>query len=99
TVMGRIVADAWAAGALVPPDLAPPPSPAAAAEMANLAPVMPGVPDDLALRGMTAWTALYGWVNFEVFGQFENTIQDRRATFDHSVRVLAGMMGFAAGRP
>uniref|UniRef100_UPI0013B38CCA TetR/AcrR family transcriptional regulator n=1 Tax=Nonomuraea lactucae TaxID=2249762 RepID=UPI0013B38CCA len=25
TVMGRIVADAWAAGALVPPDLAPPP--------------------------------------------------------------------------
>ncbi|MEU8110143.1 TetR/AcrR family transcriptional regulator [Nonomuraea muscovyensis] len=94
-VFGRLVTDAFHAGALAPPDVAPPPSPAAAAEAARLSELMPGVPEDLVLRGLTAWTWLYGWVNFEVFGQFENTIEDRKAAFDHSVRMLAGLLGLA----
>ncbi|MFG3440016.1 TetR/AcrR family transcriptional regulator [Nonomuraea sp. NPDC047897] len=96
TVFGRLVADAFHAGALTPPDMAPPPSPAAAAEAARLAELMPGVPEDLVLRALATWTWLYGWVSFEVFGQFENTIEDRRAAFAHTVRLQAGMMGLAS---
>lgn len=95
TVFGRLVSDAFHAGALTPPEVAPPPSPAAAAEAARLADLMPGVPEDLVLRGLTAWTWLYGWVSFEVFGQFANTIDDRRAAFEHSMRVLGGLLGLA----
>ncbi|MFI7125307.1 TetR/AcrR family transcriptional regulator [Nonomuraea sp. NPDC050153] len=93
TVLGRIVSDAWAAGAIqapageVPGELA--------AEAANIRGLMPGVPDDVLWRGLSAWTALYGWVNFEVFGQFNNTIENRRAAFDHSMRLAGSAFGLA----
>ncbi|GGO66352.1 TetR/AcrR family transcriptional regulator [Nonomuraea cavernae] len=94
-VYGRILSEAYHAGALTPPPPAPAPPPAAVAETAVIGELMPGVPGDVLLRCVTAWTGLYGWINFEVFGQFENTIEDRRAVFDHSARLLAGMMGLA----
>jgi AcrR family transcriptional regulator len=95
-VFGRILKEAFEAGALVAPDAAPPPAPAAAEEAASLAPFTPGVPEDLVLRGLAAWTSLYGWVTFEVFGQFAGTTFNGGAAFDHTVRVLAGMMGLSA---
>ncbi|WP_433511010.1 TetR/AcrR family transcriptional regulator [Nonomuraea sp. CA-143628] len=92
-VFGRITAQAYDAGALTPPSLAPPAPAALSADAANLRQIMPGVPDDLIFRGLTAWTGLYGWVNFEVFGQFENTIDDRRGSFEQSVRTLGAVLG------
>ena len=92
-VFGRILAQAYEAGALAPPDLAPPAPAALSADAANLREIMPGVPDDLIFRGLTTWTGLYGWVNFEVFGQFENTIQDRRGSFEQSARTLGALLG------
>ncbi|MET9247197.1 TetR/AcrR family transcriptional regulator [Nonomuraea sp. NPDC003709] len=94
TVLGRIVSDAWAAGAVqalpgeAPRELAP--------EAAAIRGLMPGVPDDVLWRGLSAWTTLYGWVNFEVFGQFNNTIENRRAAFEHSMRLAASAIGLAA---
>ncbi|MFF4617206.1 TetR/AcrR family transcriptional regulator [Nonomuraea jabiensis] len=91
TVLGRIVSDAWAAGALQPPpgeaprELAP--------EAQAFRGLMPGVPDDVLWRSLSAWTALYGWVNFEVFGQFNNTIENRRAAFEHSMRLAGSTFG------
>ncbi|MEU7827995.1 MULTISPECIES: TetR/AcrR family transcriptional regulator [unclassified Nonomuraea] len=92
-VFGRITAQAYDAGALTPPDLARPAPATLSADAANLRQIMPGVPDDLIFRGLTAWTGLYGWVNFEVFGQFENTIDDRRGSFEQSVRTLGALLG------
>ncbi|MER5998640.1 TetR/AcrR family transcriptional regulator [Nonomuraea angiospora] len=94
TVLGRIVSDAWAAGAVqalpgeAPRELAP--------EAEAIRGLMPGVPDDVLWRGLSAWTTLYGWVNFEVFGQFNNTIENRRAAFEHSMRLAASAIGLAA---
>ncbi|MEV4108621.1 TetR/AcrR family transcriptional regulator [Nonomuraea sp. NPDC049695] len=92
-VMGRLVSDAWRAGAIRPPSEEL--SPKLESEAAGLRDLMPGVPDDVLWRGISAWTALYGWVNFEVFGQFNNTIEDRRTVFEHSVRLAAATIGLA----
>ncbi|MEV4011956.1 TetR/AcrR family transcriptional regulator [Nonomuraea angiospora] len=91
TVLGRIISDAWAAGAIQPLPGEAPREPAPEAEAFRG--LMPGVPDDVLWRGLSAWTALYGWVNFEVFGQFNNTIENRLAAFEHSMRLAASAMG------
>jgi AcrR family transcriptional regulator len=52
-----------------------------------------GVPSDLMVRGLMAWTYLFGAVSFEVFGHRHNVIADPEAFFDHEVRRLATMVG------
>ena len=52
-----------------------------------------GVPSDLMIRGLMAWTYLFGAVSFEVFGQRHNVIVYPEAFFDHEVRRLAVMVG------
>jgi AcrR family transcriptional regulator len=55
--------------------------------------VLPGVPDELAARAVTAWAGVFGLVSFEVFGQFENVITDREAFFDHAAANLGRLAG------
>jgi AcrR family transcriptional regulator len=52
-----------------------------------------GVPSDLIVRGLMAWTYLFGAVSFEVFGHRHNVIADHEVFFDHEVRRLAAMLG------
>ncbi|MET7460519.1 TetR/AcrR family transcriptional regulator [Nonomuraea sp. NPDC005501] len=92
-VFGRILADAHRAGALAPAaPLDTDPALAGEAE-ASLGAFMPDVPGDVLLRALSAWTSLYGWVNFEVFGQLQGAFQDNGPGFGHSVRVLGAMIG------
>ncbi|NJP89947.1 TetR/AcrR family transcriptional regulator [Nonomuraea sp. FMUSA5-5] len=92
-VLGRLMTDAWQAGAVrapgeeAPPQLEP--------DIAGFRDLMPGVPDPVVWRALSAWTSLYGWVNFEVFGQFNNTLHDRGGAFEHSMRIAAGTIGLA----
>lgn len=53
---------------------------------------------DLALaRGLLAWPALFGAVNWEVFGQWgEGTFRDPVALFDHQLESLSALMGLRA---
>jgi AcrR family transcriptional regulator len=55
------------------------------------------VPTDLLVRGIMAWTYLFGAVSFELFGQRHNVIADdhRDAFFAEEVRRLAGLIGVA----
>ncbi|GAB2911783.1 TetR/AcrR family transcriptional regulator [Nonomuraea fastidiosa] len=94
TVLGRIVSDAWRDGALRPPSSEPPPE--LSADAAAVREVMPEVPDEMVWRSVTSWSTLYGWVSFEVFGQFNNTIDNREAAFDHAMRLAASTLGLAA---
>ncbi|MFG1696352.1 TetR/AcrR family transcriptional regulator [Nonomuraea sp. NPDC049309] len=94
TVMGRIVSDAWRDGALRPPSSEPPPE--LSADAAAVREVMPGVPDEVVWRSITSWSTLYGWVSFEVFGQLNNTVDNREAAFDHAMRLAADTLGLAA---
>ncbi|HLU72432.1 MAG TPA: TetR/AcrR family transcriptional regulator [Nonomuraea sp.] len=93
TVLGAILREAYAAGALHPPPLAPLPPGTLKADAENLREVMADLPEELVFRGVTAWTGLYGWVSLELFGQLNNAIEARRTAFEHSMRTLAAVMG------
>ena len=55
----------------------------------------PGVSDDLMVRGLMAWTYLFGAVSFEVFGHRHKVIDDYDAFFDHEIKRLGTLLGFA----
>ncbi|MEU9844105.1 TetR/AcrR family transcriptional regulator [Actinomadura sp. NPDC048032] len=93
-VMARIVAEAHAAGELDPAGPCPPPPAAIAEDMARARAMLPlDVPGDVMARAFTAWAALYGTVSFELFGQYNNVIEERAAYFDHTSTLLARLIG------
>ena len=51
--------------------------------------------NELLVRGLLAWTALYGMVSFELFGQYVGSVQHHSAFFDHQMSRLAGIIGLA----
>ncbi|MEP7054551.1 MAG: TetR/AcrR family transcriptional regulator [Actinomycetota bacterium] len=59
----------------------------------------PGVPDELLIRSLMAWTYLLGAVSFDVFGHRDFLGQDD-VFFDAEIRRLGTMLGLAPpGRP
>src|ERR1700754_4706096 len=93
-VYGAIMNHAHRAGALDPPGIFPPPPPSFTADADRLREVMmPELTDDAVARAVMAWTGVFGIVNFELFGQFDNVIEGRAAMFDHSVRCLGRIVG------
>ncbi len=97
-VLGSIVADAHRAGTLQPFDNCPTPPASFSDDADRLREVLPGVPDDVAARAVSAWTGLYGWVSFELFGQFANTILAPDTAFEHNAHCLAALVGLPAAR-
>jgi AcrR family transcriptional regulator len=94
SVLGKIISDAQASGVLDPPALCPPPPDSFAPDAGRLREsVLAAVPDDVAARALAAWAGVFGLVNFELFGQFENVVTDRSAFFDHAVRCLGRVIG------
>ncbi|GLW08626.1 TetR family transcriptional regulator [Microtetraspora sp. NBRC 13810] len=92
-VYGRIIAEAHEAGVLDPPAVFPPPPASFAEDAVRLRAVIPGVPDDVIARAVMAWTGLFGMVNFELFGQFNNAILDPATLFDHNMTALGRVLG------
>ena len=45
---------------------------------------------------LTTWSALFGLLSFELFGQFENVVTDRAAFFDHAAASLGRLAGLSA---
>lgn len=93
-IYGRIVADACRAGALRPGEVVPAclePISDDARRVRDA--VMPGVPEDVVVRALTAWGGLFGMLSLELFGHFSNVIDNRAALFDLSVAALGRMIG------
>lgn len=92
TMLLRVLADARAAGELdVPADPVPAPLDADAARVR--AELGLDLPDEALLRAVTAWTALFGHVTFELFGQFDNVLEHRDALFARGAVELGGYVG------
>ncbi|MGI5247269.1 TetR/AcrR family transcriptional regulator [Dactylosporangium sp. CA-139066] len=95
-VLGAILHDAAAAGALRPND-DPPPPPDSAGDLERIAAaIAPGVPVTVMARGLSAWVTLFGQVSFEIFGQLRNTINHRDEFFEHQMRAQARYIGLTA---
>ena len=78
----------------------PGPSPDAVEGLAPLVEFLgPGTSPDRAVRGLMAWTWLFGAVSFELFGQLTGAVAvDRRdAVFDEQVERAGTWLGLAAG--
>jgi len=93
TVLSRILQDATEVGMLKarPGERLPA---AVDAEVARIGDVLcPAVPRPVLSRGLGAWMQLFGMVSFELFGQLNNTIEDRNAFFEHQMRAQATYVG------
>ncbi len=95
TLLVALLADGTANGVL------PPAEPVTRRVRAAIAPVRTGipteVPDDLVVRGLFAWTHLFGAVSFEVFGHTHNVVAETgpeaAAYFDHTMDLVADVVG------
>jgi AcrR family transcriptional regulator len=90
-VLGRIVADGLAAGVV---------DPGADGADARLAPgvgEVVGLPvhptGSVGARAVQAWTALFGLVSFELFGQLHNVVDGRDEFFTGAVDRLGDLLG------
>lgn len=93
-VLARVMSDAARAGALRDPAPAPPLPPGLAATAARLqATMMAGAQEDTVIRGLMAWTYLFGAVSFELFGHYENVVTDYAQFFEYAVRRMWEFVG------
>ena len=66
-----------------------------AAQAASLAAVLqtPDIPPEALVRGVIAWTQLFGMISFELFGQFVGSFDPPDAFFAHAVAQFASFVG------
>ena len=83
-LIGALLRDGYADGALEAGPLLPGPLVVDLATIAEV--VAPGIPPQLMARGVASWTQLFGAISFELFGQYNNVIHNRREFFDHQMR-------------
>ena len=92
--LGRIVQDASATGDVAAGE---PIGGRLGEELAAVADrAAPGVPPQLVARSMAGWIHLCGAVSAELFGQLNNTIEERRAFFEFQMRGALSWIGFRA---
>jgi AcrR family transcriptional regulator len=92
-----VIREASAAGAIrapFVPDRSPDLSEAAETEAAHVeARGLLGVPHDVIVRVVVAWTQLFGTVSFELFGRFVDVVDDLDAMFDQGVAEMTAFIG------
>ncbi|MGW6912881.1 TetR/AcrR family transcriptional regulator [Kitasatospora sp. NPDC054939] len=90
-----IACDAWRAGQLAPPADEP-----WSDELATTAAVLADatglldVPPSLLMCAVSAYTQLFGAVSMELFGHLHGAFDNNAVFFDHSVALLADLVGF-----
>ena len=57
---------------------------------------MPGVPREVAVRAIFAWTEVFGYLSFELFGHLVGSVSDAAATFDRLIDETAVSLGLDA---
>jgi AcrR family transcriptional regulator len=100
-----VIRDAVAIGRV--PTTLPAPSPAVLAEVAPLRAAFDAdatpVPPELVVRGLVAWTYLFGAVSFDLFGHRHNVLAHERAIdgpfFEHEIDRMLDWVGLAEAAP
>jgi AcrR family transcriptional regulator len=90
-VFSGILRDAWEQGRLVSPV-----GPAVASlDPAVHAPPSPlaGLPDAVIVRGILAWTQIFGLISFELFGHLVRSVEDGAEFFESACKSIARSIG------
>jgi AcrR family transcriptional regulator len=95
-VLIELLVDAQAQGRLVQDPPTTVADAALRADLELLRDTFRGVPDALILRALVGWSALFGLVSFELFGQFQNVIAANAAFFAVTLNELATFIGIDA---
>jgi AcrR family transcriptional regulator len=95
-VLIQLLIDAQAAGSLAPAALPEPATAKLQADLDRLGEAFADVPPGVVIRALTAWSALFGLVSFELFGQFHNVIEADTDFFAVATLELAGFVGLPA---
>jgi AcrR family transcriptional regulator len=91
-VLGRVLGDAARSGRLSAGGSGP--TGTVTPEVADvLGGAHPALDDRVRARALLAWSALFGAINFELFGHFTGSVADPDAFFDDAVRDLAALLG------
>jgi AcrR family transcriptional regulator len=98
-VLVQLLLDAETAGALTPGPPAAEPSPRLRADLDRLGETFAGVPEAVVVRALTAWSAIFGIVSFELFGQFHNVIAANADFYRAASLELAGFVGLPVDGP
>jgi AcrR family transcriptional regulator len=98
-VLGVILRDGHEYGALVPARLPAQFPPVPAPLSAELEVISAGLAAEVdavrTARAIIAVIEIFGALNFELFGQLNNAIDERSAWFDLQARAMAGLIGLA----
>jgi AcrR family transcriptional regulator len=93
-MLGRLLTDAWDNAGISGMPEEPPMSPLLAGQAAALAAeIAPAVPGPVVLRGLIAWTQLFGMISFELFGQFVGVVDPGDEFFSYAVERMADFAG------
>ena len=94
-VLAAIVVDATVADALAPLSGGDAPLPATVRHdlEGEVSSLFSGVAPAVIAQAIVVWSATFGLVSFELFGQYENVILDRDAFFDHAAAGLGRSLG------
>lgn len=97
-VFAAIVVDAAAAGTIAPSEPFASVPAATAADLEALGRDLFGdTRPELVGRAIVAWTAVFGLVSFELFGQYRNALHHGAEFFDHAVVGLGAGLGLQPG--
>lgn len=93
-LLAAVLTDGSAAGALTQPRRALDVDGLLTAAVYAQAGTAPDPPyADLTVRAMTVWSALFGAVSFELFGQLNNAVSDYPRYFDNAMAAVAEIVG------
>ena len=94
-LLGRLLADAWADGALDPAriDLETPPALARQVEDLQRRRGGPALPAPVLAFGLSAWARLHGLVTLEVFGHLAPAVGDGAALFEQEMDAIVAQSG------
>ena len=97
-VLIQLLLDAQAADALAAGPPVAPTSKQLRADLDRLAEAFADVPERVVIRALVAWSAIFGVVSFELFGQFHNVIDANADFFATAALELAGFVGLPDDR-
>jgi AcrR family transcriptional regulator len=96
-VLSALLVDATEAGVVADPPLHGSLPRPVRADLARVRKSLAAVDDAVLLRALTAWSAVFGLVSFELFGQFQNVIAANAEFFDVAARELGAFVGLPVG--
>ncbi len=91
-----LVNEAYRTGRLTSPEADPSLPPTLGEDAQRLLSTLdlPGLPPTVLIRAITAWAQVIGAISLELFGHLEGAFRDNAEFFDHTVKLMADLVGF-----